>query len=237
MVPRMARRVWIALSAACGALASAACGTTDDNRPLEAQYLTAAILAPACGAAECHSTFAQVDGYTFDTLAGMRKTIVQNGLVKLGLTVCGLGSELGCTRFDPGAPERSDLIAWVTEIDPFGRGKGRMPQDAPLPNEDIHFIEQWITGPTDEQDQGTRCTATTPCASGATCKYSAGSATGECYVITYKAPAHGAQCDYQSKLRLGCLNQKVYNCNSDWNLDLSTVVATCVGTCENGSCQ
>ncbi len=228
MVARMARRVWIARYAigALGALASAACGTTEDNRPLEAQYVTAAILAPACGAAECHSAFAQVDGYTFDTLVGMRKTIVQNGLVKLG-----------STQFDPASPERSYLIAWMTEIDPLDKGIGRMPQDAPLPNEDIHLIEQWITGPTDAQDQGTTCTATTPCATGSTCKYPTGSATGECYVITYKAPAHGAQCNYQSKTRLGCLNRKVYNCNSDWNLDLSTVVQDCSSDCENGVCQ
>jgi|GEM_PF-2606067 len=234
MVARMARRVWIARYAfwalwalgAPWALGSAACGTTDDNRPREAQYVTAAILAPACGAAECHSTFAQVDGYTFDTLVGMRKTIVQNGLVKLD-----------STQFDPAAPQSSYLIAWITEIDPLGLGIGRMPRDAPLPNEDIHFIEQWITGPTDEQDQGTTCTASTPCVAGATCKFSTGSATGECYVITYKAPAHGAQCNYQSKTRLGCLNRKVYNCNSDWNLDLSTVVQDCAGDCENGACQ
>ena len=219
----MARRVWIAVYASVAAVFSA-CGTTDDNRPPEAQYVTAAILAPACGAAECHSTFAQTNGYVFDTLVGMRKTIVDQGLVKLD-----------SSQFDPAAPQRSNLIAWLTEIDPLGKGKGRMPQDAPLPDEDIHFIEQWITGFTDEQDQGTTCSATMPCGAGQTCKSPNGAATGECFIITYKSPAHGAQCNPKNSGGLACIASTLYQCGSDWNV--STKIRECANGCEAGRCQ
>jgi hypothetical protein len=218
----MARVVWIAVCTA--AVASSACGTTDDNRPPEAQYVTAAILAPACGAAECHSTFAQTNGYVFDTLVGMRKTIVDQGLVKLD-----------SSRFDPAAPEGSTLIAWLTEIDPLGKGMGRMPQDAPLPDEDIRFIKQWITGFTDRQDQGTTCAATTPCGAGQTCEYTSGSATGECFIITYRSPAHGAQCNPKNAGGLACIGTALYECGADWNV--STKVRDCVNGCEAGLCQ
>ncbi|CAN5301801.1 hypothetical protein BH11MYX1_BH11MYX1_11300 [soil metagenome] len=219
----MVRRVRIALYASVAAISSA-CGTTDDNRPPEAQYVTAAILAPACGAAECHSTFAQTNGYVFDTLVGMRKTIVDHKLV-----------QLDSLQFDPAAPQRSNLVRWLTEIDPLGRGKGRMPQDAPLANEDIHFIERWITGFTDEQDQGTTCTTTTPCAAGQACKYTSGSATGECFIITYTSPARGAQCNPKSAGGLACIDTALYQCGADWNV--STKIRDCANGCEGGVCQ
>ncbi len=223
MVRAMARLLWTAVCAvvvACGV----ACGTEDDNRPPDAQYVTAAILAPACGTAECHSTFSQAKGYVFDTLVGMRKTIVEQQLVILDTR-----------KFDPAAPQDAALIHWVTDTDPFDLGYGRMPQDSPLPNEDIHFLEHWITGFTDEQDQGTTCTATTRCAAGATCKYPDGSATGECFIITYQSPAHGAQCNPKSNGGLACIGSTLYNCGDDWNV--TTVVRACPsGECEAGTC-
>jgi len=36
------------------------------------------------------------------------------------------------------------MIRWLTETDPDGKGIGRMPYDAPMPNEDIRFLENWI---------------------------------------------------------------------------------------------
>ena len=136
MVRAMVRCAWIALLA----VTVAACGSVDDNRPLDAQYVTAAVLAPTCGAAECHSTFTQAGPgttpYVFDTLVGMRRTIVDNGLVILD-----------SNQFDPSDPAGAALIAWLTKTDPFQLGIGRMPYDAPMPNEDIHFLEDWIQRP------------------------------------------------------------------------------------------
>lgn len=36
------------------------------------------------------------------------------------------------------------LISWVTEIDPFSAGIGRMPFDAPLARRDIELLVAWI---------------------------------------------------------------------------------------------
>lgn len=225
MVRAMARCVWIALSLA---VTVAGCGTVEDNRPLDAQYLTAAILAPTCGAAECHSTFAQAgpagNGYVFDTLVGMRKTIVDNGLVVLD-----------SNQFDPAAPEGSVLIAWLTKTDPLGLGIGRMPYDAPMPNEDIHFIESWIRGPVSETSDGATCSTSIPCLTpGATCKIPDGAATGTCVTTTYKSPAKGAQCNPKSNQGLACINKALYQCGPDWNV--TTKIMDCAGDCAAGAC-
>ena len=210
------------------AISVAACGSVDDNRPLDAQYLTAAILAPTCGAAECHSTFAQEGppgaGYVFDTLEGMRKTIVDNGLVKLD-----------STQFDPSAPAGSALITWLTKTDPFALGIGRMPYDAPMPNGDIHFIEDWISGPVTETTDGSTCSASLACLTpGATCKIPSGSSTGTCVTTTYKSPAKGAQCNPKSFGKLACINKTLYQCGDDWNV--TTIVMECPGDCAAGVC-
>jgi len=223
MVRAMVRCVLIAL-----AVTVAACGSLDDNRPPDAQYLTAAILAPTCGAAECHSTFAQEgptgNGYVFDTLVGMRKTVVDNGLVVLD-----------SNQFDPSAPEGSTLIAWLTKTDPFGLGIGRMPYDAPMPNEDIHFIESWIRGPVSETSDGSTCSRSLACLTpGATCKIPQGASTGTCVTTTYKAPAKGAQCNPKSHGGLACINRTLYQCGADWNV--TTKVMECPGDCAAGVC-
>ena len=119
---------------ACFALLVAACGTTNDDRPLTVQYVTAAVLGPTCGAAQCHSTFAANDADIFDTVEGTRSSLVRNGLVRLD----------SLPQYDPSNPGGADLITWVTQIDPFGLGIGRMPWDAPMPNEDISYLEKWI---------------------------------------------------------------------------------------------
>jgi hypothetical protein len=223
MVRDMARCVSIAL-----AVTVAACGSIDDNRPPDGQYITAAILAPTCGAAECHSTFAQEgpvgNGYVFDTLVGMRKTIVENGLVVLD-----------SNQFDPSAPEGSALIAWLTKTDPLNLGIGRMPFDAPMPNEDIHLIEKWIRGTVKETIDGAPCSASLAClAPGATCKIPSGSATGMCVTTTYTLPAEGAECNPKSFGGLACVNKTLYKCGDDWNV--TTVMQECPGDCAAGTC-
>jgi hypothetical protein len=125
---------------ACIALAvvAAACGSTTDDRPLTVQYATAAVLAPTCGAAQCHSTFSGNYTDVFDTVVGVRSTIVDTGLVRHDSK----------PQFDPDMPENADLILWLTQTDPKGRGIGRMPWDAPMPLEDIYYLEKWIAADT-----------------------------------------------------------------------------------------
>ena len=116
------------------ALVLAACGTSNDDRPLTIEYVTAGVLAPTCGAAQCHSTFAANDLDIFDTVVGARSSIVRNGLVRLD----------SLPQYDPANPGKSALIIWITQTDPFGLGIGRMPWDAPMPNADIAYLERWI---------------------------------------------------------------------------------------------
>jgi hypothetical protein len=119
-----------------------ACGTTKDDRPRTISYVTEAILAPTCGGAECHSTFAQNRGDVFDTVKAARKSLVDNGLISFD-----------STQYDPAKPSNAALIVWLTQIDPFGLDIGRMPYDAPMPNADINFLEEFIR----EQAPGAQC--------------------------------------------------------------------------------
>jgi hypothetical protein len=109
-----------------------ACGTTKDDRPRTIAYVTEAVLAPTCGGAECHSEFSQNRGDIFDTVAGARASLVHNLL------------SFDSTQYDPGKPDNSALIIWITQDDPFGLNIGRMPYDAPLPNADVNFLKQYI---------------------------------------------------------------------------------------------
>jgi hypothetical protein len=104
-----------------------------DNRPKTVEYVTEAIFAPTCGAAQCHSTFAGNDHDVFDTVIGVRSSLVNNGLIELDSTKN--------DRLDPGG---ANVIIWITQIDPFGLGIGRMPYDAPMPVQDVELLESWI---------------------------------------------------------------------------------------------
>ncbi|HTR53524.1 MAG TPA: hypothetical protein VMJ10_22680 [Kofleriaceae bacterium] len=127
------RLAWFAV-----AVAVAACGTSTDDRPLTVQYVTDAILRPTCGGAACHSSFATNRGYVLDTVDGVRSAVLGTGGQ---LPLVGLGS---VPAYDPDNPGNSEMIRWLTETDPDGKGIGRMPYDAPMPNEDIRFLENWI---------------------------------------------------------------------------------------------
>lgn len=118
---------------ACALLLVAACGTTNDDRPLTIQYVTEGVLAPTCGGAECHSAFSSQRGDVFDTVEAARRSLVDNGLVSFD-----------SVQYDPADPAHSALITWITQIDPFGLGIGRMPYDAPMPNADVQYLEDWI---------------------------------------------------------------------------------------------
>jgi hypothetical protein len=115
-------------------LLAAACGTNQDDRPLELDYLTAAIFEPSCGTTQCHSSYVQAGGLVLDTPAHVRRTLIGGGLI-----------QFDSGQYDPDSPRNAGLITWITQIDPFGRGIGRMPFDAPIPNKDVALLEEWIS--------------------------------------------------------------------------------------------
>ena len=211
----MVRCVWLALLIA-------ACGVDDDREYQDGRYITEAILAPTCGRAECHSTFVGAKGDVFDTLVGMRRSIVDNGLV-----------ELDSVQFDPADPSNAALIQWVTKTDPFGLGIGRMPYDSIMPNSDVELLKKWITGPTEVRLDETGCSSTTACVEPSdTCDLT----TGQCVNTTYTYPAQGAQCDPGQNHGMTCKGVDQYTCTADWNF--GTFVQTCAGDCSvaTGGC-
>jgi hypothetical protein len=107
------------------ALVLAACGTTDDQRPRNLDYITEAILAPSCGAATCHSTFKGADGFVFDTVEAARVTFQNDDqLLRFDDDAAAAGLVLNLTLEQPGSP--------------------RMPLNAPIPDVDIALIQDWI---------------------------------------------------------------------------------------------
>jgi hypothetical protein len=112
---------------AFAALVLAACGTTDDERPQNLDYVTEAILAPSCGGSTCHSEFAQTKGYVFDNIAGARRSF-QNDPQLIG--------------FDESDPERiPGLVLNLTLEQPKAP---RMPYSYPLPDVDVALIKRWL---------------------------------------------------------------------------------------------
>jgi hypothetical protein len=106
------------LRASIALLALAACGTTTDDRPATAAYITDAILAPNCGRASCHASGTASRGFVFDTLENARPSLID-------LVV-------------PGDAARSELIDVLTSNDDI------MPPDQPLPDVDIALLTRWI---------------------------------------------------------------------------------------------
>ena len=115
------------------ALALSACGDSVDDRPPTLPYITEAILVPACGKAECHSSFKREVGDTFDTVDETRRTLVFNQLV--------------IADVDAGDPANSQLIKTLTvgvNSILYPGTLVRMPYDEPMPEPDIALIERWI---------------------------------------------------------------------------------------------
>jgi hypothetical protein len=110
-------------------VAAVGCGTTEDDRPASMAYVAEAILAPTCGQAQCHAAFTANRGDVFDSVDAARRSIHRNSLA---------------LQSDSADPSNADLIVWVTARDPFDRGIGRMPYDAPMPNADIELLKKWI---------------------------------------------------------------------------------------------
>jgi|SRR5690606_5312881 len=107
------------------ALALTACGQIEDDRPATLEYVTAAVLAPYCGNAQCHSSLTRAEGYALDTVEQARESINFFGLVS------------------PGEPESS--LLYLVLISPGGDNNlPRMPYDQPMPDADVELIRRWI---------------------------------------------------------------------------------------------
>jgi len=105
------------------ALLASGCSVSTDDRPVTADYIAAAILAPGCGRPACHASGANAKNYTFDTVAAA-KTAMKRLVVA-------------------GKPDGSQLLQVMGEAT---RTKGGiMPPDGPLPDADIELIRTWIT--------------------------------------------------------------------------------------------
>lgn len=100
------------------ATALAACNQTDNNRPATLEYITEAILQPACSQSVCHSSYRMERGYAFDTVEAAKRSL--KGLVSMG--------------------ESESSLLYIS----LTRKVKRMPYDAPLPDKDIALIKQWI---------------------------------------------------------------------------------------------
>lgn len=213
---------WSALAVMLAALG---CGTTDDDRPRDAQYITEAILAPTCGGVGCHSTFSQENGVVLDTYDAMRTTMIYHPLLSFQ-----------SDDYDPADPDDAVLIIWLTQTDPFGRGIGRMPYDAPMPNADVDLLKAWITGPIQKLDDHAACQiGVTACpAESDTCVTDGSATTGECFAISYPDPAHGAACDPTATSGLSCNGVVLTQCNADWSF--GSAVQTCDSDCVEGAC-
>lgn len=91
-----------------------ACGTTDD-RPATVEVVALEILAPSCGAAQCHSTVTRLEGLAFDTLGDAKDAL----------------RELDVTAGDGG-----ELLEVIDD--------NVMPPDSPMFDNDVALIRLWI---------------------------------------------------------------------------------------------
>jgi len=118
------------------ALLCGACGV--DDRPLTIAYVTESVLAPNCGAAQCHSAFSANYTDVFDTVEGARATIVDHNLLSFD------SAALDPPAYDPANPTQAHLIVTITSPTGYIPAIGRMPWDAPLPQQDVELLERWI---------------------------------------------------------------------------------------------
>lgn len=141
----MYRRALAFLVIAAGS--AGGCGTEQDNRPLELEYLTEAVFAPSCGTTQCHSSFRQAEGFVFDTPQAVRRSLVTTETG--GTTLLRFDYE----KPDPAFSYSSRLIQMLSITVPFPESPEllRMPLDAPLPNKDIELLRTWIKNPDDKE--------------------------------------------------------------------------------------
>ena len=106
----------------------------ETDRPAEWSYIHAAIVAPSCATASCHSKIASIAGIDLSTR--------ESAYAFLTGRVCGAPphpQDAPGNYVFPYAPERSRLLYLLR-----GAEIRIMPPDIPLPGVEISLIERWI---------------------------------------------------------------------------------------------
>ena len=98
---------------------AAGCGTLPDTRPATTEVITYEVLAPTCGQVQCHSSSTNLQGYTLDTVAGVKATL----------------PDLLRTRNNG----KTRLVEFIEAT-----GPDRMPPDVPMASEDLALLQKWI---------------------------------------------------------------------------------------------
>lgn len=91
-----------------------ACGTTDE-RPATVEVVALEILAPSCGAAQCHSTATRLEGLAFDTLVDAKASM---------------------RELDVMAGDGGELLEVIED--------NVMPPDSPMFENDVALLRLWI---------------------------------------------------------------------------------------------
>jgi hypothetical protein len=109
----------LALTASAASMAG--CGSEEDDRPADWDYIYPSIIEPNCATASCHSPFAERSGVD---LGNINEAYDQMTLRHFVI---------------PGNPAQSGLMNLLNAA-----GVRRMPPDFALPNVDIALISKWI---------------------------------------------------------------------------------------------
>jgi hypothetical protein len=92
----------------------AGCGT-EDERPATVEVVALEILAPSCGAVQCHSTTTRIEGLAFDTLDAAKDSL---------------------RELDVRAGSGGELVEVIDDR--------QMPPDSPMFENDVALIKRWI---------------------------------------------------------------------------------------------
>jgi hypothetical protein len=119
------------------------CGSSNDDRPANWSYISAAIIQPNCATANCHSALSARSGVQLDTIAAGFKALVNPDPPKKK-------DQYTQPFVVPGDSANSALHALLR-----GQGTRRMPPDTVLPNDDLTLIDRWIdAGALNDLDKG-----------------------------------------------------------------------------------
>jgi hypothetical protein len=179
----------------------AACGGADD-RPKNLEYITGAILEPTCAVAQCHSAFRRQAGDEFDTTTAARVSLITYGHLQIQNSCQPYPQECDATLI------KSVTVGLQSVLDPSVTNV-RMPFDAPLPNEDVALMQDWIAEGWDTMNPATN---------------------GE--------GPFGAQCipiDDSGNPQNACaLDKNVHACTPEGNI--GALIKVCTSTCAAGAC-
>lgn len=135
---------------AVAALLLLGCGDADDPRPASWEYLSPAILQPACATASCHGPAAAAAGLDFSTpergytsltrlwvwIVDPDGAISDGCRVVNGVRVCQRPARPLVNAYNPAQSRLLHVLR--------AEGAPRMPPDRPLPEADIQLVERWI---------------------------------------------------------------------------------------------